>query len=179
MMEFLYSIDVYTFYAINHGLNNPAFTKFFSIITNVNNWYITYIILLGILFFNGGKRGKFAAIMILLLILVVDQTCARILKDYFARPRPCNALGDVITPLGCNGTYSFPSNHAANNFAAAMFFFRLYPNLKWVLFITAALIAFSRPYLGLHYPSDIIGGALIGIGFGYVFALIQTKLLKA
>ncbi len=85
------------------------------------------------------------------------------------------ALSDAIAPLGCNGTYSFPSNHALNNFAAATFFYKLYPNLKWVLFITAFLIALSRVYLGLHYPSDILGGAIIGIIFGYIFSLLVIK----
>lgn len=76
----------------------------------------------------------------------------------------------MLTPLGCTGSYSFPSNHALNNFAAAIFFYRLFPNLKWVLFISAALISISRVYLGLHYPSDIFGGAVIGLAFGYLFS---------
>ena len=51
-----------------------------------------------------------------------------------------------------------------------MFFYRLFPNLKWMLFVTATLISISRVYLGLHYPSDILGGAIIGLAFGYLFA---------
>jgi undecaprenyl-diphosphatase len=92
------------------------------------------------------------------------------LKEFFERLRPCNVLSDVLTPNGCNGTFSFPSNHALNNFAAAMFFYKLFPKLKLVLFITASLVAVSRVYLGLHYPSDILGGAIIGLAFGYIFA---------
>ena len=96
------------------------------------------------------------------MIIVTDQTGYKILKEFFERIRPCNALSDVITPLGCTGSYSFPSNHAVNNFAAAVFYFKLFPNLKYPLFITASLVAISRVYLGLHYPSDILGGAIIG-----------------
>jgi undecaprenyl-diphosphatase len=88
------------------------------------------------------------------------------------RIRPCNALTDAITPLGCTGSYSFPSNHALNNFAAATFYYRLYPNLKWILFTVASLVSISRVYLGLHYPSDILGGALLGIIFGYIFSML-------
>ncbi len=51
-----------------------------------------------------------------------------------------------------------------------MFFYRLFPNLKWMLFVTAILISISRVYLGLHYPSDVLGGAIIGLAFGYLFA---------
>jgi undecaprenyl-diphosphatase len=65
-----------------------------------------------------------------------------------------------------------------NNFAAAFFFYRLFPKLKLVLFITAGLVAISRVYLGLHYPSDIIGGALIGILFGYIFSTLVLMIEK-
>lgn len=169
-MDFLYSIDLSIFYFFNYTLSSGLLDKFFSIITNVNSWYIAYVILLGISFTKGGTKGKLAVLGIILLIIVTDQTGYRLFKEYFARPRPCNALTDVLTPLGCTGSFSFPSNHALNNFAAAMFFYRLFPKLKWVLFITASLVAISRVYLGLHYPSDIFGGAVIGLAFGYLFA---------
>ncbi len=170
MADFLYSIDLSVFYFINHSLSTGFGDRFFSLITNVNNWYIAYIILLGISYFKGGTKGKIAAIGVILLIVITDQTGSHLIKDLIHRLRPCNALNDAITPLGCTGSYSFPSNHAFNNFAAAIFYYRLFPRLKWVLFITASLIALSRVYLGLHYPSDILGGAVLGLIFGYAFA---------
>jgi undecaprenyl-diphosphatase len=170
MADFLYSIDLSILYFFNHTLSSGPLDKFFSIITNVNNWYIAYIILIGISWTKGGRAGKIAVIGVILLILVGDQLGHKILKEIFQRLRPCNGLTDIITPLGCTGSYSFPSNHAINNFAAAMFFSRLFPKLKWVLFVTAFFVALSRVYLGLHYPSDMIGGALIGVLLGYIFA---------
>jgi len=178
MSDFLYSIDLMVFYFFNHTISLPILDKFFSIITSVNNWYIAYVILLGISWTQGGKRGKIAVIGVILLILVSDQTGYRLLKEFFARQRPCHSLPDVITPIGCTGTFSFPSNHALNNFAAAFFFYRLFPKLKSVLFIAASLVAISRVYLGLHYPSDIIGGALIGILFGYIFSTLVLMIEK-
>lgn len=172
MIDFFYSIDLAIFYFFNHTLSVSFLDKFFSIITNVNNWYIAYIILLCVVFINGGKRGKIAVVLVILLIIATDQLGHKIFKEIFQRIRPCNTLSDVIAPLGCNGTYSFPSNHALNNFAAAMFFTRLFPKFKWILFIIASLVAISRVYLGLHYPSDIAGGAIIGSAFGYIFATI-------
>jgi undecaprenyl-diphosphatase len=169
MVEFLYSLDLGTLYFINHTLSNPVFDKFFGLITNVNNWYIAYIILILIAFFKGGTKGKLAAAAVIVMITLTDQLSHNILKELVQRVRPCNSLPDILTPLGCTGSLSFPSNHAVNNFAAAVLFYMLYPKLKWVLFITASLVALSRVYLGLHFPSDIIGGALIGSAFGYVF----------
>ena len=176
MLDFFYSIDVQIFYFFNHILSIGFLDKFFAMITNVNNWYIAYIVLLGIAFIKGGLRGKLAVAMIIILIIVTDQLGYKVIKEFFQRMRPCIALTDVLTPLGCNGTYSFPSNHALNNFAAATFFYRLFPKLKWILFITAFLVSLSRVYLGLHYPSDIIGGAIIGSAFGYIFSFAALKL---
>ncbi|HSL89934.1 MAG TPA: phosphatase PAP2 family protein [Ignavibacteriaceae bacterium] len=170
MTDFLYSIDLSVLYFFNHTISTGFLDKFFSTITNVNNWYIAYAILIGISWTKGGRIGKTAVIGVILLILAGDQLGHKVLKEIFQRIRPCNALMDILTPLGCTGSYSFPSNHAINNFAAAMFFYRLFPRLKWVLFITAFLVALSRVYLGLHYPSDMLGGALIGLLLGYIFA---------
>lgn len=176
MTDFFYSIDLSIFYFFNHSLSSGFLDKFFSILTNVNNWYIAYVILLGIVFTKGGVRGKIAVLFVIFLIVATDQLGHKVIKEIFQRVRPCNALSDVIAPLGCNGTYSFPSNHALNNFAAAMFFTRLFPKFKWILFITASLVAISRVYLGLHYPSDILGGAIIGAAFGYLFSFAVLKL---
>lgn len=174
-MEFLYSFDLAIFYLFNHTISTGFLDKFFSIITDVNKWYIAYLILLGIAFFKGGLRGKIAVLGLIILITVTDQTGYRLLKEFFERIRPCNALSDAITPIGCAGGFSFPSNHALNNFAAAVFLLRLFPQYKWIFLITATLISISRIYLGVHYPSDVLGGAILGIGFGYLFSIIALK----
>lgn len=175
MIEFFYNIDVSIFYFINHSLANPLFNKFFPFITNLNNWLLTYIILWFICLLKGGRAGKVAAIGAIFVIVLSDQTSSNLLKNLFHRIRPCNALSDVNILVGCTSSFSFPSSHAVNNFAIATFFFKFFPKLKWVLFGTAFLVALSRPYVGVHYPSDVFFGALIGICIGLFTAYAAQK----
>ena len=176
MTDFLYQIDLSIFYFFNHTIAMGFLDKFFSILTDVHSWYITYILLIGILLIKGGKKGRLAVLGIILAILVSDQF-GDLIKHTLQRIRPCNALDDVRKIIGCAGGYSFPSNHSVNNFTAAFFFYKLYPNLKIPLFITATLIALSRVYLGVHYPSDILGGAIIGSAIGYLMGIGALKVL--
>jgi len=176
MLDILYSIDLEIFYFINHTLSNPLFDKLMPYLTDVRHWYITYLVLILICYFKGGRIGKIAAVGTIFLIIASDQFSSSFLKNLIGRIRPCNVLPDVNTFANCSGSFSFPSSHAVNNFAAAFFFYRLFPNLKWILISVAALMAFTRPYVGVHYPSDIIAGALIGSGIGYLFSYIALKI---
>ncbi len=169
------NIDVAIFYFVNHGLANPFFDKFFVFITNVKHWFLLYIYLWLMLIFKGGKKGKITAFAIILLIVVSDQISSHLLKNLFGRVRPCNALENVRTLVACSRSYSMPSSHAVNNFAAATFLSALYSKYKKIFFTIAVLIAFSRPYVGVHYPSDIFAGALLGIAIGYGFAYVLKK----
>ncbi len=172
MFEFFYQLDVQLLYFINHTLSNSFFDKLFPFITEVKNWYIAYIILFLILIIKGGRIGRMAAVAMILLIVVTDQFSSSFLKNIVGRIRPCNVFQDLNVLVTCTESFSFPSSHAVNNFGMAMFFTKIFPKYKWSFFIVATLMAFSRPYEGIHYPSDAIGGALIGIFFGYIFAII-------
>jgi len=176
MADFLYSIDLSFFYFLNHTISNPIFDKFFVFITDVTHWYIAYIILWFIVFFKGGKIGKIAAISSIFLIIISDQISSSLLKNLFERVRPCKQLANVRLIVNCSGSFSMPSSHAVNNFAVAVFFSKLYSKYKWILITVASLVALSRPYIGVHYPSDILVGAIIGSIIGYLFAILVISL---
>ncbi len=128
------------------------------------------------LIFKGGKKGKITAFAIILLIVVSDQISSHLLKNLFERARPCNALENVRSLVSCGHSYSMPSSHAVNNFSAATFLSALYSKYKKIFFTIAALVAFSRPYVGVHYPSDIIVGALLGVAIGYAFVYVLKRI---
>jgi len=176
MVDFLYSVDLSIFYFINHTIQNPLFDKFFPFITEVKHWHITFVLLWCVSFFKGGRKGKVAAIGAIFVIIAADQISSSLIKNLVQRIRPCNALPDVHLLVGCTGSFSFPSSHAVNNFAIATFFYKFFPKLKYPLFITAFLVALSRPYCGVHYPSDIFLGGIIGALIGYImyFAAFKT-----
>ena len=176
MTDFFYSIDLAVFYFINHTISNPIFDKFFPFITNSQNWLIAGIIFWFILYFKGGRIGKIAAITIIFLVFISDQISSHYLKNLFGRIRPNNALPDVHLLVRNTKSFSFPSSHAVNNFAVATFLSKLYPHFKWIFLIIAGLIAFSRPYVGVHYPSDIFAGAIIGGIIGYPFAILVKRI---
>ncbi len=99
------------------------------------------------------------------------------LKWVFERVRPCRALTDAvkIEPSGCGGLFSFPSNHAANTAALAVFLQVLYPKSGWITWPIVAFVGFSRVFIGAHYVTDVLGGWMLGgvIGGGAAWALLQ------
>jgi undecaprenyl-diphosphatase len=178
MSGFLQQIDTSVFFFFNHTLSNGVFDAFFSAITNIRNWIPVYIIFALLLIIKGGKKGRIGLVMVLLLVTLTDQVGFKLLKEHVCRPRPFDALHDVLLPNGKAGGYSFPSNHALNNFGVATFFSMLYRQYRYPLFITASLIALSRVYLGVHYPSDILGGAALGVGFGWCFGYFYKEVIE-
>ncbi|HLB01237.1 MAG TPA: phosphatase PAP2 family protein, partial [Bacteroidota bacterium] len=100
---------------------------------------------------------------------ISDQVSSSLLKKLIMRPRPCHAIGGLPVEehirllVDCGGGFSFPSSHAVNNFAAAMLLSHFYPRRRMALFFVAGIVAFSRISVGVHYPSDVLGGMLVGM----------------
>ena len=110
------------------------------------------------------RVGQFWQLCLAILVayLVVDH----VLKPFFARARPFDAFFDVRVYGGHPSTFSFPSGHAANSFAGAFVLSLMVVRLRWALWALAVAIAASRVYLGVHYPLDVLAGALVGVGVG-------------
>lgn len=165
-------LDEWLFYAINQGWANPFFDKMMPFITQVDSWLLLYLLGFYILFFRAGREGRVAAIALILTIIATDQLNSSVLKELFGRIRPCHELGDLRLLVNCGGGKSMPSSHAANNFAAAVVLVSFFRREAFVLFLVASLMALSRVYVGVHYPFDIIAGAIVGASVGLIITII-------
>ncbi|GIV19382.1 MAG: phosphatase PAP2 family protein [Armatimonadota bacterium] len=162
MLEALSQIDISLFYAANHA-HHPLLDAVMLFVTDIQRTGILLLIVWVGLLWKGGTKGRTVALLLLPLILLTDQLSSHVLKELFGRVRPCEALQGVRAIDGCRHSLSFPSSHAVNTFAAATLFSLFYRRwVPWVAYGLAAIVSYSRIYLGLHYPSDVFGGAVIG-----------------
>ena len=149
-------------------------------ITEMWPWIPLYVLLLYLVFKQYGKRGWWILLTIALVILCSDQLSAHVCKPFFHRLRPCfnpELEGLVHLPKGLpGGRYGFVSSHAANTFAVAAFLtavlHKSYRSIGWWLYAWAFVSSYSRIYVGVHYPSDILGGAVLGVSIGWLASLV-------
>lgn len=175
MADFLYSIDLSVFYFINHSLQNLLFDGVMPFLTDLNKKPgVLVVVAIGwvAVFIKGGPRGRTVALLLIPTIVFSDQLSSAFLKSLFERLRPCHALSDVHLLVPCGSGHSFPSSHAVNNFAGAFVVSYFYRKLQWALYGFAGMVAFSRVYVGVHYPSDVLVGALVGIGCGALVIVV-------
>ncbi len=181
MTDFLFTIDVSIFFFINQTIANPIFDFFLPILTDLNKFPAVLLVLaitLGIILWKGGKTGRITVGLLVLTVIISDQFNSSLLKEIFGRVRPCRALDGVRMLVDCGGGYSFPSSHAVNNFAGASIISHFYHRQKKYWFTFAGAVAFSRTYVGVHYPSDIIAGSVIGVSIGIFIIFIWSSLNK-
>jgi undecaprenyl-diphosphatase len=167
--DFLLELDRSLFYFCNQSMRNWLFDVVFPFLTDLNRKPVALVIvgiLWVLLLLKGGRHGRIAALLLVPTIVLSDHLSSSVLKFIIERARPCHELANVHLLVGCGSGYSFPSSHAVNNFAGALVLSYFLPRWTWAFFSFAALVAFSRVYVGVHYPSDIIGGAIIGMIIG-------------
>ena len=113
------------------------------------------------------KMPGLALVLAAGLSVAVSDLLGATFKELIARDRPCHFLANIKDIANCSNSFSFPSNHAINSFTFATIVSCSYKNFSFLLYIFALLIAYSRVYLGVHYPTDVLSGAICGILIGY------------
>lgn len=166
-MNELVEFDQALFRKVNGEWTHSIADTVFPVITDLHRAGIWPLIVVAalLIFWIYKQRAKAAKTIVLLVLSVAlsDMLCYRVLKPHFNRSRP-QASGVEARLLTEKHTgLSFPSNHAANNFAAANTLAYVMPSFAWLWFLIATLIAYSRVYVGVHFPLDVVAGASVGI----------------
>lgn len=169
-MEKLQAIEEGILLAIQ-SLRTPFLNKFFTFFTSIGDTGLIWIVL-GIILLIPKKTRRGGIIMLLCLLggYIINDI---LVKNLVHRPRPYNSIDQLVILVKPLASYSFPSGHASSSMCCACALTMLYGKKGAWAFIPAVLIAFSRIYCGMHYPSDVIGGmflgALVGLILSYLF----------
>jgi undecaprenyl-diphosphatase len=172
-----------TIFLFLNSLHSPFFDTVMWTISLRTVWIPLYLFMIYLLIVRYRKRVWLALLFVLPLIFITDQVPS-LIKELTGRLRPCHdpsLQGLVHTVRGsCPGMYGFISGHASNAFGLASFTAPLLHKkwYTWSIFIWAGLISYSRIYLGVHYPGDVLGGAMLGLLAGTGLALVVVKLDK-
>jgi undecaprenyl-diphosphatase len=180
LIEYIKEIDTQLFLFLN-SKHNSFFDVIMFWVSHKYFWIPLYFLFFILAYKHYGKKVWLIALSAVLLIVLSDQISVHAFKNVFLRYRPCNNLeicSQVHLNAGKGGMYGFVSSHAANTFALAMFLSLLFKDkikyFAFPVFFWAIFVSYSRIYNGVHYPSDIIVGALVGMGIGIVvFKIFQ------
>ena len=184
MLQQLLQFDRHLFYLINHDMTNPFFNHVMPWLRTPRNWIPLYVLISAYCLFKYRAKGLIIMAFIAMSAGFADFTSASIIKPLIHRQRPCHdpvSSATDIERVGCAG-YSFPSTHATDHFAMAIFMILVfYKKWRWIWFwgiLWAALISFAQIYVGIHFPIDVFCGAIYGALVGWLFAYVFGRLKK-
>lgn len=172
-MEWLKELDTSLFLFLN-GLHTPFWDGIMAGVSGKLIWLPLYLFILYLLYRRYGYKTLVLLFFIVLLISLSDQLSVKAFKDVFQRLRPCHepSLAGLVHTVNnkCGGSWGFVSSHASNSFAVALFSLLLIRDKRFTMGILfwAFWVSYSRVYLGVHYPGDILGGALLGTFVGWL-----------
>lgn len=183
MLEFLNNIDTKLFLFLN-GAHSGFWDAVMWQVSGRAQWIPLYVFILGLLIYRFRLKALWITIGTIVMIALIDQASVHLFKNVFERLRPCHEPGleglVYIVRDSCGGRYGFVSSHAANTFGLTVFTGRFIRNrwywagmACWVL-----LVGYSRIYLGVHYPGDILGGMALGGLFAQGTYLIMISIQR-
>ncbi len=175
--------DKSLFKLFNGRLTNDFFNKIAPWWREQSTWYPLYISLLLYVIIKMKKNVWKWVLAFILTVSISDIISSHILKDLVGRIRPCSEpslVGYCRLLIGrCPTSGSFTSSHAANHFAMAMFIFyslrKYFGNFGIIFIVWAATISYAQVYVGVHYPFDVIGGAVLGIMIGTIMSKLYNR----
>lgn len=184
-MSAITTFDTDLFLFLN-GLHADCLDGFMVFVSQNASSIVFFLIFMILAAFKYGKKSLWILLGLVIVVLLADQISAHLIKPLVQRPRPCHNpdISEFVhLPSGrCGGAYGFVSSHAANCFACAVFLGRiLKPHVRWVkwpLYVWAAVVSYSRIYLGVHYPLDIVCGTALGILIGVGMEMAVSKFVK-
>ena len=183
MLEKLLQLDVQLLVFLN-SLGSTTYDGLWLFITKQSNWTPFFLVLLYLVFKKIGVKSTLYLLLFVTLLLVVTDQTTNLFKVTFQRLRPCNnpEINSIIRLVKASNSFSFFSGHAANSMATMTFLFLILKKqyrYAFLIFLFPLIFAYSRIYLGLHYPLDILTGYLFGATFGIVtYKLYQKYILK-
>jgi undecaprenyl-diphosphatase len=177
ILEKILHADYWLMLRINKDWANPSLDKIALLAREPYIYVPFYLFLAMFVILNFGKKGAWWVVTALAMAGLSDLISSHVIKEIFDRPRPCRdpMMAHQVRFIGryCGMNGSFISSHASNHFAAAIFIYQTlkFISQKWSLvFLWAAVICYAQVYVGVHYPSDVIGGAFFGVLMGYMTA---------
>lgn len=173
--NFFSHLDLQLFVLLNQELRHSSLDKVMPIFTDLGDFGAIWLII-GLLLFLSGKPALKKAAFLMLIAVIFSYLLDEFLKQLFQKPRPFETLTEVDLLIKPCPTFTFPSGHAACAFAAAVVLMRKISAWAWFFLLLALVMAFSRVYVGVHYPSDVLVGSLLGVFCGVIVLKCENTL---
>lgn len=186
MLDLLLELDISILEFIHQQLHYPILDAFLPYWREKTTWIPLYLFIIFYTIWKERWRGLLILIALIATVGLADTMSSRVIKKQVERLRPCNDVevkDDILLLVDCGSGYSFTSSHATNHFAIAVFVLLLWgKRFRWlpILAVTwASIISFSQVYVGVHYPLDVMAGAILGsltayLGFS-IYRFISSR----